>query len=326
MPLTDDPMPPRPPRPLKVGYILPETEHRRGPDAVRWTELRAMAQRAEAVGFDSLWVIDHLLFRSADGESHGGWECWSLMAALAAVTTRVELGQYVTSNLFRNPALLAKIAATVDEISGGRLILGIGAGDGRPDTGIFGIADDHRVGRFEEAIQIVHGLLRTGHVDFRGQYYQARDCELRPRGPRPDGPPILIGAEGPRMLRLTAQYADLWNTALPLRPEALATALAPLDAACAAVGRDPATLGRSLTVPVDIPGLRRHPPSTAYGIDRAEYAARTGALVTGESAAIAERLRAYARAGIGHVVVWLDPDTVEGIEAFAPVLDLLDRG
>jgi alkanesulfonate monooxygenase SsuD/methylene tetrahydromethanopterin reductase-like flavin-dependent oxidoreductase (luciferase family) len=173
----------------------------------------------------------------------------------------------------------------------------------------------------------VRGLLRTGHIDVQGQYYQARDCELRPRGPRPEGPPILVGTKlGPRMLRLTAQYADLWNTFLPLRPEDLATVLEPLVATCAAVGRDPATLGRSLTVPVDIPGLRRHPPSTAYGIDRAEFAAKTGVLVTGEPAAVADRLRAYARAGIGHVVVWLDPDTVEGIEAFAPVLDLLDRG
>jgi alkanesulfonate monooxygenase SsuD/methylene tetrahydromethanopterin reductase-like flavin-dependent oxidoreductase (luciferase family) len=325
MPPTDDPRTPRLTRPLKVGYALPETEHRRGPDVVRWAELRALAQRAEAVGFDSVWTIDRLLFRSAAGETHGGWECWSLMAALAAVTTRVELGQLVTNNLYRNPALLAKMAATVDEISGGRLILGLGAGDGGPDTGIFGFADDHRVGRFEEALQIVRGLLRTGHIDFQGQYYQVRDCELRPRGPRPEGPPILVGTElGPQMLRLTAQYADLWNTFLPLRPEDLATAMQPLDTACAAVGRDPATLGRSLTVPVDLPGRRRHPPSTAYGIDRARDYAEI--LVTGEPAAIADRLRAYARAGIGHVVVWLDPDTVEGIEAFAPVLDLLDRG
>ncbi|MGH2532911.1 MAG: LLM class flavin-dependent oxidoreductase [Thermomicrobiales bacterium] len=332
---------PHPNRPLKVGYFLPETENRRGPEVARWTELRDLAQRAEAVGFDSLWAVDRLLFpvgeeysqelnaslgaTTESGESHGGWEAWSLMAALAAVTTRVELGQYVTNNLFRNPALLAKMADTVDEISGGRLILSIGAGDGGGDAPRFGYADDHRVGRFAEAIQIVHGLLRTGRADFEGEYYRVREAELRPRGPRKQGPPILIGSQlGPRMLRLAAQYADLWNTFLEFRPEDVATALAPLDTALAAVGRDPATLERVLAVPVDLPGPRQHPPSTAYGIDRAGQAAESGTLLSGEPAAIADGLRAYARAGIKHIVVWLDPDTVEGIEAFAPVLALLD--
>ena len=325
---TENPTP-HPTRPLKVGYWLPETEFRRGPEVARWTELRALAKRAEAVGFDSLWVDDRLLYPSGDEyigspveETHGGWEAWSLMAGLAAVTTRVELGQVVTNNLFRNPALLAKMAATVDEISGGRLILGIGAGDGGGDAAMFGFAADHRVARFEEAIRIVTGLLREGRVDFEGAYYRVRDGELRPRGPREHGPPILIGsALGARMLPLVAQYADLWNTYIAMRPEDVATTLAPLDAACAAVGRDPATLGRTLMISVDLPGPRQHPPSTAYGIDRAG-----GEVLSGEPAAIAERLRSYGRAGIGHVVVWLDPDTVEGIEAFAPVLALLDGG
>jgi alkanesulfonate monooxygenase SsuD/methylene tetrahydromethanopterin reductase-like flavin-dependent oxidoreductase (luciferase family) len=326
---------PHPSRPLKVGYWLPETEGRRGPDIVRWNELRALAERAEAVGFDSLWAIDRLLFPAGDEyggsafaikESHGGWEAWSLMAALAAVTSRVELGQYVTNGLFRNPALLAKMAATVDEISGGRLILSLGAGDDGGDGAMFGYPEDHRIARFEEAIQIIHGLLRTGHVDFNGTYYRVQNGELRPRGPRQQGPPILIGSQlGPRMLRLAAQYADLWNTFLPLQPDDLPAALAPLDDALAAAGRDPATLTRVLMLPVDFPGLRSHPPSTAYGVDRAAES-DTGGALSGEPEAIAARLRAYAEAGIGHVIIWLDPDTIEGIEAFAPVLELLDEG
>jgi probable F420-dependent oxidoreductase len=289
-----------------------------------FADLKEMAIAAEEGGLDSIWAPDHLVFRDGE-EATGIHECWTVLAAVAAVTSRVELGPMVLATPFRNPALTAKMAAEIDDVSNGRFVLGLGCGWHQPEFDDFDYPFDHRVGRFEEAIQIVRGLLRTGHIDFQGQYYQARDCELRPRGPRPEGPPILVGTElGPRMLRLTAQYADLWNTYVPLRPEDLATAMQPLDAACAAAGRDPATLGRSLTVPVDIPGLRRHPPSTAYGIDRARDYAEV--LVTGEPAAIADRLRAYAQTGIGHVVVWLDPDTEEGIEAFAPVLDLLDRG
>lgn len=326
-----DSIPLHPNRPLKVGYWLPETEFRKGPDVARWAELRELAERVEGVGFDSLWTIDRLLFPSGDEyigspveETHGGWEAWSLMAALAVVTTRVELGQIVTNNLFRNPALLAKMAATVDEISNGRLILSLGAGDGGGDAEMFGFASDHRVGRFEEAIQIVAGLLREGRVDFEGRYYRVRDGELRPRGPREHGPPILIGTGlSPRMLRLTAQYADLWNTYVSMQPQDVAKNLEPLNAACTAVGRDPETLGRTLLLSVDLPIPRQHPPSTAYGMDRAKEVAN-GAVLSGEPSFVAERLRAYAKAGIGHVIIQLDPDTVEGIEAFAPVLALLD--
>ncbi len=333
MPLTVPSLHPN--RPLKVGLFLPETEFRRGPEVARWQELREMAERAEAVGFDSLWLVDRLLFPGGDDflgygitETHGGWEAWSLTAALAAVTTRVDLGQYVTNSLFRNPALLAKIADTVDEISGGRLILSVGAGDGGGDAPMFGYADDHRVGRFAEALAILTSLLRGDTIDFEGRYYRASGAVLRPRGPRPQGPPLLIGSQlGPRMLDLVVRYADLWNTYLWTRPEKVAEALAPLDAALAAAGRDPATLIRVLDVPVDLdlPGPRRHPRSTAYGRDRLAEATEHGVLLSGEPAAIAAELRAYARAGISHVVVWLDPDTVEGIDAFGAVLAELDR-
>jgi alkanesulfonate monooxygenase SsuD/methylene tetrahydromethanopterin reductase-like flavin-dependent oxidoreductase (luciferase family) len=154
------------------------------------------------------------------------------------MTHRVELGSLVACTAFRNPALLAKMADTIDEISGGRLIVGLGAGWDGPENQAFDIKSDHRVDRFEEALQIIVPLLRTGRVDFAGKYYQARDCELRPRGPRPGGPPILIGAKGPRMLRLAASYADLWNAEGPMRqPGEIIPLRASGDAACAAVGR-----------------------------------------------------------------------------------------
>ena len=166
---------------------------------------------AEDVGFDSVWVTDHLLFRFPPRDDQGLWECWSLLSALGAVTNRVEIGPLVSCTSYRNPALLAKIADTVDEISDGRLILGLGAGWHEPEYKSFGYPFDHRISRFEEALTIIHGLLRNGAIDFDGKYYQARDCELRPRGPRKNGPPILIGSTGERMLGLVAKYADHWN-------------------------------------------------------------------------------------------------------------------
>ncbi|HKM73588.1 MAG TPA: LLM class flavin-dependent oxidoreductase [Stellaceae bacterium] len=175
-------------RPLKVGLLLSVAE---GSAGERWANLKAMARHAEAAGFDSLWIADHMSVPVSPGEpERGRWECWSILAALAAVTERVELGTLVTCTSFRNPALLAKMADTVEEISDGRLILGLGAGYYEPEYRAFGFPFDHRVGRFEEALQIVYGLLRRGTIDFNGQYYQARDCELTPRGPRPGGLPF----------------------------------------------------------------------------------------------------------------------------------------
>src|SRR5687768_17318302 len=197
-------------RPLKIGYLVPETEGQMNGETARWTDILAMTKMAEAVGFDSVWVTDHLIHRS-ETETRGPWECWSLLSAIAAVTERVEIGPLVLCAGFRNPALLAKMADTVEEISGGRLILGLGAGWNEPEYRAFGYPFDHRVDRFEEALTIIGGLLRDGHIDFEGQYYRARNCELRPRGPRPNGPPIMIGTTGKRMLELTARHADQWN-------------------------------------------------------------------------------------------------------------------
>jgi len=303
-------------RPLKVGINLPITEGALAGKTARWADLFAIASQAEVLGFDSLWVPDHLLLQWQE-HTQGIWECWSLLAALAAVTHRVELGSLVACTAFRNPALLAKMVDTIDEISGGRLILGLGAGWDGPEQQAFDIKSDHRVDRFEEALQIIVPLLRTGRVDFTGTYYQARDCELRPRGPRPGGPPILIGAKGPRMLRLAATYADLWNAEGPLQGlEQISSQQAVGDAACTAIGRDPSTLGRSASVVVKLPMAQGWSHSSAQG-------KQPGPTSPEE---VAEILRSYARAGLSHAQLWLMPNTLASLEWFKTVLDLLDQG
>jgi alkanesulfonate monooxygenase SsuD/methylene tetrahydromethanopterin reductase-like flavin-dependent oxidoreductase (luciferase family) len=221
----------------------------------------------------------------------------------------------VLNTTLRNPALLAKMAETVDEISGGRVILGVGAGDARYEHAAFGYPFDHRVGRFAEAVTIIGDLLRHGASNVRGTYYEVHNCALLPRGPRREGLPILIGslANGPRMLRLVVEHADIWNGWL-VHSRSSADAVPPLrdaiDAACLAQGRDPATLARTVAIRVALLG----------------QPAPTGEALEGSADEIADALRAHAAAGISHVQVWLTPDTIAGVEAFAPVLELLDRG
>src|SRR2546427_6769476 len=193
-------------RPLRVGIQLPEVERE-----VRWPEVVSMARRADDAGFDAVWFGEHLLYRFADGTSRGPWEAWSMLAAIAAATTTIRLGPLVACTAFHNPAVLAKQADTLDEISGGRFVLGLGAGWNETEFRAFGIPFDHRIARFEEAFTIIRSLLRDGAVDFVGAYYEARDCALLPRGPRAGGPPLMIGSIGERMLRIAAPHGDSWN-------------------------------------------------------------------------------------------------------------------
>jgi alkanesulfonate monooxygenase SsuD/methylene tetrahydromethanopterin reductase-like flavin-dependent oxidoreductase (luciferase family) len=240
----------------KVGIFLPLAERQMGGATARWSDLLAMTRRAEELGFDSVWLEDHLLIRLGEHPQQGVWECWSLLAALAAATQRVELGTLVLCTAFRNPALTAKMADTVEEISGGRLILGLGAGYQEGEFRAFGYPFDHLYSRFAEAFTIIFSLLRQGAVDFEGAYYSARDCELRPRGPRASGPQLLIGSTGAKMLALTAPHVDQWNGWLAFgnnHPSEIAPMRAKVDAACQAVGRDPATVARTATVLVDLP-------------------------------------------------------------------------
>ncbi len=204
---------------MKIGLLVFIANDRENYSKRPYDSIRAVAQQAETDGFDSIWLPDHLFYRTPGEPTRGIWECWTMLAALTEATHRVELGTLVTCNSFRNPAILAKMATTVDEISHGRLILGVGAGWNEPEYQSFGLPFDHRVDRFEEALKILRPLMREGHVDFAGHYYQARNCEIVPRGPRPEGPPLMVGSEGgPRMLKLTAQYADLWNTGYMGKP------------------------------------------------------------------------------------------------------------
>src|SRR5947209_1734200 len=198
---------------MKVGVILPLAEDEKRGRPPTYAETCERALQAEDAGFDSIWVYDHLLHRFEGKPTVGFWEAWTVLSALAGSTRRVELGTQVLCTAFRNPAVLARMADTLDEVSGGRLILGLGAGWHQPEFDAFGIPFDHRVSRFEEALQIIVALLRQGQVDFEGNYYRAANCELIPRGPRPAGPPLLLAGQGPRILRLVARYGDAWNTA-----------------------------------------------------------------------------------------------------------------
>jgi alkanesulfonate monooxygenase SsuD/methylene tetrahydromethanopterin reductase-like flavin-dependent oxidoreductase (luciferase family) len=298
---------------LKIGIQLPETER-----FVRWPELRAMVQLAEQVGFDSIWVGDHLLYRDEDG-TRGPWEAWSQLAAIAAITERVEIGPLVAATSFHNPAMLAKKAATVDEISGGRLILGLGAGWNEPEYAAYGFPFDHRVDRFAEAFTIIRTLLRDGRIDFDGTYYQARDCELLPRGPRGDsgGPPLMVGSIGPRMLEITLPYVDSWNAWFAWfgnDPERLKTMIAEVDAAATKVGREPGEIEKTVAVLV-----RTSHATTGDEVDRRGRKSRA---LIGPPQEIAAGLRAFAGVGVRHVQLVVDPITLESIEELAPAIEL----
>src|SRR5438094_2417126 len=297
-----------PTRPLKIGFQLPEVER-----DVRWPELAAMARLGEQLGFDSIWVGDHLLYRDETYGARGPWEAWTQLAGIAAVTSRIAIGPLVACTSFHNPAMLAKLASTVDEISGGRLILGLGAGWNETEYRAFGFAFDRRVARFAEAFTIIRTLVREGHINFDGEFYSARDCELVPR-PRPGGPRLMVGSMGDRMLALTAPHLDAWNAWYGWtgnRPEGVVPLREKVDAAATAAGRDPGEIERTVAVLLRLPG--------ACG--GREYDAPP---LEGSSEVIADGLRAYAREGIGHVQLVIDPINDASIESLAPVLERLD--
>ena len=295
---------------VKVGLMVYLANDRQDNATRPYRAIRAIAQQAEADGFDSVWLPDHLMYRGPGGPTIGSWECWTILAALAEATRRVEIGTLVLNNSLRNPAILAKMATAADEVSQGRLILGMGAGWNEPEYRSFGLPFDHRVSRFEEALQIVKPMLRDGRVDFKGRYYEARDCDDLPRGPRPQGPPLMVGAEGPRMIRLAARYGDAWNIGYMGTPDTMAGPMAKIEAACREVGRDPATIDVIPLIGLWFPELRAEKPTIF------------DAPLTGSASELAAAMRGYEELGVPHIIFQYYPYTAEALQRLTEAVRL----
>jgi probable F420-dependent oxidoreductase len=296
---------------LRVGVQLPEVERQVG-----WPEYRAMARAAESVGFDSIWVGDHYLYRDDGRPERGPWEAWTLLAALASVTERVRLGPLVACLCFHRPAQLAKIVATVDEVSGGRLVLGVGAGWNEAEFRAFGIPFDRRASRFEESFEIVRRLLAGERVTMDGSFHQVRDAVLLPRPAR--RPALMLGSNGDRMLAAALPHVDAWNTwfdGYGNTPEGFATLNAKIDAAAERAGRDPATLVRSACVLVLPDGQER-----AAGERRLDDHLPP---LRGGPEAIAAGLLAMREAGADEVILVVSPIADSSILAVGEALPLL---
>jgi len=288
---------------VKVGVQLPEVERE-----VRWAEYAELARAAEETGFDSIWLGDHLLYRGSERSERGPWDCWTLLAGLALVTRRVELGPLVACTAFREPGLLARAAAAVDELSGGRLRMAVGAGWNEDEYQAFGLPFDHRVSRFEEAFEILRRLLAGERVTFDGRYHQVADAVLLP--PPARRPPLMVGGDGPRLLAATVPHVEAWNTwfnRFGNRPAALAPLNARIDEACERAGRDPATLTRSVCLLVEVDGGRGERPP-----DPGSPPVRSDDLV--------EALRELAEAGADEAILVLDPINEQSIRSLRTAL------
>jgi probable F420-dependent oxidoreductase len=285
---------------MKVGVQLPEVERE-----VRWPELAAMARAAEECGFDSIWVGDHLLYRGDGRPERGPWDCWTTLAALAGVTERVELGPLVACTAFHPPGILARQAAAVDELSGGRLVAAFGAGWNQEEFRAFGLPFDQHVSRFEEAFTIIRRLLAGERVTFAGRFHSVEDALLLP--PPARRPKLMIGANAPRMLSIALPHVDSWNTWFAPygnTAEGFAQHNAELSTAAERAGRDLAEVERSACVLVEVDGAGERPRDV-----EAVPAAR-----------LAEHLRALADAGADEAILVLDPITEASIRAVAELL------
>jgi len=293
---------------LRVGVQLPEVER-----AVLWPEYAAMARAAEEVGFDSIWVGDHYLYRGGGRPERGPWEAWTMLAALAGITERVAIGPLVACLGFHEPAVLAKMAATVDEVSGGRLVFGLGAGWNATEFRSFGIPYDHRVSRFEESFEIVRLLLAGERVTFHGTYAHVEDVVLLP--PPARRPMLMVGSSSERMLSITLPHVDAWNTWFDEygnTPDGYAALRDRIDTACEVAGRDPADIARSVCALIAVEG------------GAGERALPAGMRpVTGSMQDVAAHVRALASLGAAEVIIVADPITEASIRTLGEALRIL---
>jgi alkanesulfonate monooxygenase SsuD/methylene tetrahydromethanopterin reductase-like flavin-dependent oxidoreductase (luciferase family) len=294
--------------PLRVGVQLPEVER-----DVRWSEYAAMARAAEEAGFDSIWLGDHLLYRGDGRPERGPWEVWTLLAALAATTERVRLGPLVACASFHPPGLIAKMAATVDEVGRGRLVLGLGAGWNEAEYRAFGIPYDNRVSRFEESFEIVRRLVAGGRVTLAGRFWQAEDAVLLP--PPARRVPLMIGSNGERMLSIALPHVDWWNTwyaGYGNTVEGFAELNARITGAARRAGRDPGEVGRSACVLVELdPAAVRRPRSDDD-------------VVPVRPAELRDHLQGLAGAGAGEAILILRPITEASIREVGALLSMAD--
>ena len=298
---------------FQLGVVMPLMQYGAERVTPRWPDIRAMAIRAEEIGFDTIWTPDELLWRSADRPAQGVWDGVSMAGAVAAVTSRATVGTWVLSALHRNAGIIAKTAETLDEISAGRFLFGLGAGHAWPGQArAFGLPEDNVFGRFEEALEIIVPLLRTGRADFEGTWHAARDLPQQPVGPRPGRIPIMIGGNGPRGQRAAARHADIYSCYVEERAavDEVAPRLASLDRICAEIGRDPATLGRSVGMYVD--------PTVPAGT--------RPTLLSGSATEIAAPILRCRDAGFTRLELMFNPGTMAALEALAPVLELVRAG
>lgn len=295
---------------LGIGVALPVMEFGSPRTSASWADLQEMIRLLESMGVDTIWVQDEIMWFPEGAEPQGAWDGVSILGAVAAISSTANVGSWVFSALHRNPAIIANAVETLDEISGGRFVFGLGAGHVWPGQAhATGLPEEAIYARFDEALRIIIPLLRRGHADFEGQYHAARDLPQRPRGPRPGTIPILIGGNGPKGQRAAVAHADIWSGWIEERAgmDEMLPRLASLEKILEEAGRDPSSIGRALGVPVN--------PLEPAGVDPAT--------ISGEPERIADDLRVFQAAGFTQVDIMIAPGSVAAVAALEPIVELL---
>jgi len=286
-----------------LGLMIPVSQGHAFGASPGYADILAMSQQAAETGLDGLWFADHFSFPGENG-LRGSWDAWTLMAAIAAAVPGMTIGPMVACTAYRNPGVIAKMTEMLAEITGGKFILGLGAGWQKDEYDQFGIRFEPRVSQFEEALEIISGLVRNGEANVQGTYYQANNARNLPRASHGPSVPIMIGSSSERMLGLLARHADAWNTGWYGSTDGIAEKISRLDAACVKAGRNPETVFRTVCIAIAGDGYTGSRPNPFRG----------------DVAAQVQFLRDLESLGFRHICIGLDPCTPESIAAFAPVV------